>query len=236
MRDNAAVTATVVVVEDDQSVREMLAAVLRAEGYAVRAFEDAETAIVGDIEPTSVLVLDVGLPRADGFELCGLLRARGHDGGILMLTARHEVADRVVGLDAGADDYLVKPFALDELLARVRALARRSSIARANPQMTDHLQVGELTIDVPTRRVDVGGTAIELTKIEFDLLVLLVSNAPVVLDREVIHDRIWGYAEELASNTLEVFVSQLRRKLEANGYPRILHTVRGVGYVAREPQ
>jgi len=214
----------------------MLAAVLRAEGYAVRAFEDAETAIVGGIEPTSVLVLDVGLPLADGFELCGLLRARGHNGGVLMLTARHEVADRVTGLDAGADDYLVKPFALDELLARVRALARRAPSVAAKPEVADRLRVGDLVINVPTRQVDIGGEAIELTKIEFDLLVLLVSNAPVVLEREVIHNRIWGYAEELGSNTLEVFVSQLRRKLEANGYPRILHTVRGVGYVVRESQ
>ena len=227
-------TAHIVVVEDDRSVREMLAAVLRSEAYEVDAFEDAEAAATSDvIDNDAVIVLDIGLPGADGLELCARLRERGHTGGILMLTARHEVADRVTGLDAGADDYLLKPFALDELLARVRALARRNPSRRLAKAEAGELRLGDLTIDEPTRCVTLGDEAVDLTKIEFDLLVLLVMNSPVVLTREVIYDRIWGYEAELGSNTLEVFVSQLRRKLEIDDRPRLLHTVRGVGYVAR---
>ena len=226
-------TAHVVVVEDDQSVREMLAAVLRSEGYEVDAFEDAESMVASNaVDAHAVLVLDVGLPGADGLELCALLRARGHTGGILMLTARHEVADRVLGLDAGANDYLVKPFALDELLARLRALVRNDPHGGGGRSATE-LTLGSLVVDVPSRHVTIGGETVELTKIEFDLLVLLVTNSPVVLTREVIHERIWGYGAEHGSNTLEVFVSQLRRKLERNGCDRLVHTVRGVGYVAR---
>ena len=223
----------VVVVEDDQSVREMLAAVLRSEGYEVDAFEDAESMTASDaVDTHALVVLDVGLPGADGLELCARLRAGGHAGGILMLTARHEVADRVLGLDAGANDYLVKPFALDELLARIRALVRNSSSGGGSTADAE-LTLGGLVVDVPSRVVTVGGESVELTRMEFDLLVLLVANSPVVLRREVIHDRIWGYDAEHGSNTLEVLVSQLRRKLEVNGSERLLHTVRGVGYVAR---
>lgn len=222
----------VVVVEDDQSVREMLAAVLRSEGYEVDAFEDAESLTASDVDTHALVVLDVGLPGADGLELCARLRACGHAGGILMLTARHEVADRVLGLDAGANDYLVKPFALEELLARIRALVRNGS-SGAGSTANAELMLGSLVVDVPTRVVTVGGESVELTRMEFDLLVLLVANSPVVLTREVIHERIWGYDAEHGSNTLEVLVSQLRRKLEINGCERLLHTVRGVGYVAR---
>lgn len=222
------------VVEDDRSVREMLTAVLVNEGYEVEAFADAESAAtVASTGERSAVVLDVGLPGTDGITFCRRLRHDGYEGGVLMLTARHEVADRVGGLDAGADDYLVKPFALDELLARVRALVRRSSGRTGQRPIGDDLRLGELKITVGARQVTVGGESIDLTRIEFDLLRLLVSNTPNVLPRGVIHDRVWGYAEDLGSNSLEVFISQVRRKLEAGGRPRIIHTVRGVGYVAR---
>lgn len=234
--NTAAMQPSVVVVEDDRSVREMLTAVIAHEGYEVIAFADAESALAdGALGDAAVLILDVGLPGLNGMELCTRLRREGHTGGVLMLTARHEVADRVGGLDAGADDYLVKPFALDELLARVRALARRSAsggTASANGASTT---LGDLSIDLPTRVVRHGGDVVDLTNTEFELLHLLVANSPVVLTRDVIHQRIWGYEEELGSNALAVFVSQLRAKLERNGLPRLIHTIHSVGYVARLP-
>ncbi len=227
---------SVVVVEDDQSVREMLAAVISHEGYTVAAFADAETALAaGSLAEAAVVILDVGLPGQSGTELCAQLRIDGHTGAVLMLTARHEVADRVSGLDAGADDYLVKPFALEELLARVRALARRSGLRAAPLPAEEPLRLGELSIDPPTRTVRHGRHEVELTNTEFELLHLLVSSSPVVLTRDVIHEHIWGYEEEFGSNTLAVFVSQLRRKLEVDGLPRLIHTVHSVGYVARLP-
>lgn len=227
---------SVVVVEDDQSVREMLTAVISHEGYEVTAFADAEAALADEsVGEAAVVILDVGLPGLNGVELCTRLRSDGHTGGVLMLTARHEVADRVGGLDAGADDYLVKPFALDELLARVRSLARRSGSRAAPPARGASVTLGDLSIDLPTRIVHHRGDVVDLTHTEFELLHLLVANSPVVLTRDVLHQRIWGYEEELGSNTLAVFVSQLRRKLERNGMPRLIHTIHNVGYVARLP-
>ena len=224
---------SVTVVEDDQSVREMLAAVLGHEGYVVEAHATAGAALAAPSTRTaSVVVLDIGLPDIDGFELCKRLRSGGHTGSILMLTARHTVGDRVSGLDAGADDYPVKPFALDELLARVRALARRHG-TRLEPFVDERRELGDLVIDPGTRTVIRSGTLVDLTKFEFELLHLLVVNAPLVLSRDVLYERVWGHDQEHASNSLEVFVSQLRRKLEADGGDRLIHTVRGVGYSAR---
>jgi two-component system response regulator MprA len=170
------------------------------------------------------------MPRIDGLTVCRMLREHGYRTPVLVLTARQEVADRVAGLDAGADDYLAKPFALDELLARVRALLRRTSPTG----VSDVLRVGDLSLDPRRRTAQRGGRAIELTKTEFDLLELLMVNAGIVLERGVIYDRIWGYDFETGSKSLDVYVGYLRRKTEADGEPRLLHTVRGVGYVLRD--
>ncbi|MEM9466616.1 MAG: response regulator transcription factor [Actinomycetota bacterium] len=224
---------TVTIVEDDQSVREMLAAVLGHEGYHVTCHDTGGAALTDPATRTAdVIVLDVGLPDTDGLAVCERLRADGHVGPILMLTARHAVGDRVAGLDSGADDYLVKPFALDELLARVRAMARRTALVTPTGE-SPRLTLADLEVDLGTRTVTRAGVAIELTKYEFELLRLLVANAPMVLSRDVLYERVWGYDQENASNSLEVFVSQLRKKLEADGGERLIHTVRGVGYTAR---
>ncbi len=217
-------------VEDDRGVRESLSRALQFEGYTVDTAPDGFVAIerVGS-DPPDAIVLDVMMPRLDGLEVARRLRRNGVGLPILMLTARHEVTDRVAGLDAGADDYLVKPFALDELLARVRALLRRSGVTGG----TDVLQLADLRIDPDARRVHRGDREVELTKTEFDLLELLVFNSEIVLPRDVIYERIWGYDFETTSNSLDVYIGYLRRKTEAGGEPRLIHTVRGVGYVAR---
>ena len=218
----------VAVVEDDLSVREMLTAVLSHEGYVVLPFADAESAIHDpDAVSADALLLDVGLPGMSGIEMCQSWRRTGRMAPILMLTARHEIKDRVEGLDAGADDYLVKPFALEELLARVRVLTRRDAPA------ADELELDDLVISRSAREVRRGDAVLDLTKIEFDLLELLVANSPTVLTRAAIHDHVWGHDGDHMSNSLEVFMSQLRRKTEAPGGARLLHTVRGVGYVAK---
>ena len=228
-------STTVTIIEDDQSVREMLAAVLSHEGYGVTSHDTGGAALADPVTRTAdVVVLDIGLPDIDGLLVCERLRADGHTGPILMLTARHSVGDRVAGLDSGADDYLIKPFALDELLARVRAMARRTALVTSTPD-AQRLSLGDLDIDLGTRTVARRGTEIDLTKYEFELLRLLVANAPMVLSRDVLYERVWGYDQENASNSLEVFVSQLRKKLEADGGERLIHTVRGVGYSARNP-
>ncbi len=223
---------SIVVIEDDQPLREMLASILSSHGYDVNPFGEGEPALRDDATATAGLVIvDIGLPGIDGLEVCRRLRSGGRTGPVLMLTARHEVHDRVLGLDAGADDYLVKPFALDELLARVRALLRRRQSSRREPDA--HPTLGDLTVDPVTRLATRGEEALDLTRIEFDLLHLLVSNSPSVVSREAIHEAIWGYDQEHMSNSLEVFVSQLRRKTEHGGRSRMIHTVRGVGYTAR---
>ncbi|MFN8050737.1 MAG: response regulator transcription factor [Acidimicrobiales bacterium] len=225
-------SARVLVAEDDRSVRDSLARVLRFEGYDVEAVVDGGEALeaVGRQLP-DVVVMDVMMPNVDGLTACRLMRERHPALPILMLTARHEVADRVAGLDAGADDYLVKPFALDELLARLRALVRRTSVSGS----TEQLVVGDLTLDPLSRRVTRGGHDLDLTKTEFDLLELLMLNAGIVLSRETIYDRIWGFDFETGSRSLDVYIGYLRRKTEENGGERLVHTVRGVGYVVRTP-
>lgn len=177
---------------------------------------------------TEVVVLDLGLPDLDGLQVCRRMRARGDKRPVLMLTARDAVSDRVEGLDAGADDYLVKPFALDELLARVRALLRRTGVERE-----EVLRFEDLVLDPKTRQVFRGDREIELTRTEFSLLEYLMSNPRIVLTRSQIFEAVWGYDFGPTSNSLEVYIGYLRRKLEANGEPRLIHTARGVGYTLR---
>lgn len=224
--------STILIAEDDRGVRQSLERALRFEGYDVTTAKDGAEAIVSLTEdPPDLLVLDVMMPKVDGLTVCRRLRANGLDLPVLMLTARHEVRDRVAGLDAGADDYLVKPFALEELLARIRALLRRSIVS----EETEVLSLADLKLDPKTRQVTRGDRVVELTKTEFDLLELLLMNAGIVLTREVIYERIWGYDFGTTSNSLDVYIGYLRRKTEEAGESRLIHTVRGVGYVAREP-
>ncbi len=227
----------ILVVEDDQAVRDAIGRALRFEGYDVATASDGMAALDAIVaRPPAAIVLDVMMPRLDGLELCRRLRAMGDATPILMLTARHEVSDRVAGLDAGADDYLPKPFDLDELFARMRALVRRANeFAEADgPPPSDDLVLDDLRIDPAGRRATRGGRDLELSKTEFDLLELLMENAGIVLSRSVIYERIWGYDFETTSNSLDVYIGYLRRKTEAGDRPRLIHTVRGVGYVIRD--
>jgi two-component system response regulator MprA len=226
------VCVRVLVVDDEPAVRQALDRALRFEGYNTELSEDGSSALVAHAErPADAIVLDVAMPRMDGLEVCRRLRAAGDGTPILLLTARAAVNDRVAGLDAGADDYLVKPFALEELLARIRALLRRSA-----PLSDDEvLRFADLSLDPGTREVRRGARHIELTRTEFLLLELLLRNARQVLPREVIFDRVWGYDFGANSNSLEVYIGYLRRKTEADNEPRLIHTVRGVGYVLRLP-
>ena len=221
----------VLVAEDDKALRESLVRVLRFEGYEVEAVGDGAKALEAvDARVPDAVVLDVMMPVVDGLAACRRLREHHRLLPILMLTARHEVADRVAGLDAGADDYLVKPFALDELLARLRALMRRSGT-----NDDEVVRVGDLALDVRRRLAFRGEQSMVLTKTEFDLLELFMRNASLVLERDTIYDRIWGYDFETGSRSLDVYVGYLRRKTEEGGEPRVIHTVRGIGYVLREP-
>ncbi|MYS84099.1 response regulator transcription factor [Embleya scabrispora] len=224
----------ILVVDDEPAVREALETSLRFEGYRVTLADEgvaALTAIAGG-EPDLVL-LDVLMPRMDGLTACRRLRARGDTLPVLMLTARDAVGDRVTGLDAGADDYLVKPFELDELLARVRALLRRSAMSGAGEAADDALTFADLRMDTASREVTRAGRAIDLTRTEYTLLELLLTHPRQVLTREQILRNVWGFDFEPASNSLDVYVMYLRRKTEAGGLPRLVHTVRGVGYVLR---
>jgi two-component system response regulator MprA len=221
----------VLVAEDDRSVRESLVMALHVEGYEPEAVVDGEQALEAfERRLPDVVVLDVMMPKVDGLEACRRIRASDSRVPVLMLTARHEISDRVAGLDAGADDYLVKPFSLDELLARLRALLRRTSVTGSS----EVLEVADLTLDPSRRTVTRGSRALELTKTEFDLLELLMLNAGIVLERDTIYDRIWGFDFETNSRSLDVYIGYLRRKTEADGESRLVHTVRGVGYVVRE--
>lgn len=221
--------ASLLLVEDDASLRDSLTLVLAHEGHDVTACADAEAALALALPMTAdLVVLDVGLPGMDGLRLCRRLRDQGRTAPILMLTARHAVDDRVRGLDAGADDYLVKPFALDELLARVRALLRRRPASTST-----HVGLDDLRVDLAQRRAWRGEHELELTKLEFNLLAALATTAPRVATRTALHTQVWGTDGDYMSNSLEVHVSQLRRKTEAHGGPRLLHTVRGVGYQLR---
>ena len=222
-------TVRILVVDDERAVREALQRALRLEGYEVELATDGQEALFALARHgVDAIVLDVLMPVMDGLETARKLRRQGNSTPILMLTARHEVSDRVAGLDAGADDYLVKPFALEELLARLRALLRRSAGG------DELLSFGDLTLDPGTREVRRGDRPIELTRTEFLLLELFLRNPRQVLTRDVIFDRVWGYDFGPASNSLEVYVGYLRRKTEAEGEPRLIHTVRGVGYALRE--
>jgi DNA-binding response OmpR family regulator len=220
----------VLVVEDDEEIADVLRRSLRQEGYEVRTSGDgvdaldAAAAFVPDL-----VVLDLGLPRLDGVEVCRRLRADG-DVPILMLTARTETEDRVDGLDSGADDYLTKPFERRELLARIRALLRRRP-----PRGAAALRVGDLLLNPDTREVRRGDRELELTNREFELLEYLMRNERLLVSRQRLLDEVWGYDPMAATNTVDVFVSNLRRKLEEDGEPRLLHTKRGAGYVLREP-
>jgi two-component system response regulator MprA len=222
----------VLVVDDEPAVRQALDRALRFEGYETEMAGDGLGALSAMADrPADALVLDVAMPRVDGLEVCRRLRAAGNFTPILLLTARVAVSERVAGLDAGADDYLVKPFALEELLARLRALLRRSG-----PPDDEVLRFADLSLDPVTREVARGERRIELTRTEFLLLELLLRNARQVLPREVIFDRVWGYDFGANSNSLEVYIGYIRRKTEAEGESRLVHTVRGIGYVLRERQ
>ncbi len=224
----------VLVVDDDAAVRNSLDRALRLNGYTVDLAVDGADALQQlQKDPPDAMVLDVLMPNTDGLEVCRRVRALGDQTPILMLTAQDSVAHRVSGLDAGADDYLPKPFSLDELLARLRALLRRT--AREGTTDDGPLEFADLRMDLSTFEVFLADRKIELTRTEFSLLELFLRNPRQVLTRDIINERVWGYDFPTSSNSLEVYVGYLRRKLEAEGEPRLLQTVRGFGYVLREP-
>ncbi len=226
----------VLLAEDDRAVRESLERALRLEGYDVRAVTNGAQALDALREASAdLLLLDVSMPMVDGLTVCRVLRSEGDRVPILMLTARTETSDRVAGLDAGADDYLPKPFDLDELFARMRALLRRSATDTVadGRGAGDELGLADLRIDTAGRRVVRGDRDIELSRTEFELLELLVRNAGIVLDHSTIYERIWNYDFGPDSKNLAVYIGYLRRKTEEGGADRLIHTVRGVGYVAR---
>ena len=221
----------ILVVEDEARIASLISRNLRLEGYQVEVAPDGETALEKALSnPPDLVLLDVMLPDIDGLEVCRQLRMAGCDEPVLMLTAKDAIPDRVAGLDAGADDYLVKPFAFDELLARVRALLRRA----APPESEAPLEFSDLMLDPTTRQAQRGEREIELTAKEYDVLELFMRHPRQVLTRDIIYDRIWGYDFGGESNIIEVYVRYLRAKLEAEGEPRLIHTLRGVGYVLRE--
>jgi two-component system, OmpR family, response regulator MprA len=221
----------ILVVDDERAVRESLRRALELEGYEVELAGDGREALDRlETEPQpDALVLDVLMPEVDGLEVCARLRREGSRLPVLMLTARAEVENRVEGLDAGADDYVTKPFALEELLARLRALLRRTTNGSG-----DTLRFEDLELDPRTREVHRGGEPIDLTRTEFALLELFLLNPRQVLTRSLIFERVWGYDFGASSNSLDVYIGYLRRKTEAGGWPRLIQTVRGVGYALRE--
>ena len=225
----------VLVVDDEPAVRESIGRGLRFEGYQVELASDGHAALDAVLSRRpDVVVLDVMMPGLDGLETCRRLRITGDRVPVLMLTARRNVGDRVAGLDAGADDYLVKPFALEELLARVRALLRR--VDPADPADRDALTFADLRLDPANRAVTRNGRMVDLTRTEFELLAVLLRQATRVVTRSVLFTEVWGYDFGTRSNSLDVYIGYLRRKLEADGEPRLVHTVRGVGYVLREAE
>jgi two-component system, OmpR family, response regulator MprA len=225
----------ILVVDDEPAVRDSLRRALQLEGYEVELAGDGLDALDRlsgngvDAAGVDAVVLDISMPRLDGLEACRRLRKDGHSLPVLMLTARDEVSDRVAGLDAGADDYVVKPFALEELLARLRALLRR-----AGPADGDVLRFADIELDPATREVRRGGDSIELTRTEFSLLELFLLNPRQVLTRSIIFERVWGYDFGFGSNSLDVYIGYLRRKTEQGGKPRLTQKIRGVGYALRE--
>jgi len=223
-------TQRLLLAEDDPGVRTSLERALRFQDYDVTAVNDGALALEAvDHGRFDLVILDVSMPNVDGLTACRLIRQKYRSLPILMLTARHEVSDRVAGLDAGADDYVVKPFSLEELSARIRALLRRNVVEASSTVV----RVGDLTLDAAARTAHRGARDLELTKTEFDLLELLMLNVGIVLERDVLYDRVWGFNFETGSRSLDVYVGYLRRKLEEGGESRVLHTVRGIGYVLR---
>ena len=224
----------ILIVDDEEAVRTAVRRALVLAGYDVEMAANGEEALalLAERAPDAI-VLDVLMPGVDGIEVCTRLRAAGDHTPVLMLTARDAVGDRVAGLDAGADDYMVKPFALQELQARLRALLRRSGNNGTDDATT--LRFDDLTLDVAGHSADRAGRQIDLTRTEFLLLDLFMRNPRVVLTRSVIHERVWGYDFGPASNSLGVYIGYLRRKIEEDGGSRLIHTIRGVGYVLREP-
>ncbi|WP_082119200.1 response regulator transcription factor [Saccharothrix sp. ST-888] len=249
-------TGRVLIADDDAAIRRSLERGLRLSGFTVLLAEDGPGALrlltgSGNRSGTGaatgatvgaapdVVVLDVSMPGLSGTEVCRTLRAKGDDTPVLMLSALDEVADRVAGLQAGADDYLVKPFALEELVLRIRALLRRRTpppaAGAADPPPSPVLRAGPLEIDPATRQAHLDGLELQLTRREFELLVQLVRNVGLVLTRDQLLDRVWGYDFEVRTDAVDTFISYLRRKLEEGGRPRLIHTVRGVGFVLRPP-
>ncbi|MFF7947662.1 response regulator transcription factor [Streptomyces griseorubiginosus] len=220
----------VLVADDDAAIRRSLARGLRLDGFSVALAEDGRSTLAALRDEThDVVILDVSMPDLSGTEVCRTLREAGSDIPVLMLSALDQLADRVAGLQAGADDYLVKPFALQELVLRLRALLRRRP-----PAATDQVRTRSLVIDPGSREALLEGTQLTLTRREFDLLEVLARNAGLVLTRDQLLERVWGYDFDVRTDAVDTFISYLRRKLEAGGRPRTLHTVRGVGFVLRD--
>jgi len=228
-----AVQEKILVVDDEPSIRKYLQTLLEVDGFDVEAVSSGREAIkrISDGMHPDFVILDVLMPGIDGLEVCRRLRAAGNGVPVLMLTARAEVDSRVAGLDAGADDYLPKPFALAELLARLRALLRR---AANGDDTATVLRFSDLELDPGTREVRRGGRSIDLTRTEFALLELFLRNPRQVLTRSIIFERVWGYDFGPTSNSLDVYIGYLRRKTEEGGFPRLIHTIRGIGYALRE--
>ncbi|MFD5463127.1 response regulator transcription factor [Kitasatospora sp. NPDC127059] len=236
-------TGTVLVVDDDNTIRRSLERGLRLSGFTVRSADGGRAALeLVATEPPDVLVLDVSMPDLTGTEVCRRLRDQGVDTPVLMLSALDELADRVAGLQAGADDYLIKPFALEELVLRLHALLRRRPPAGAGARDRldgpggEVLRVGPLEIEPAAREARRDGRPVRLTRREFELLEYLARNAGLVLTRDQLLERVWGYDFEVRTDAVDTFVSYLRRKLEEGGRPRLIHTVRGVGFVLRMPE
>ena len=224
--------ARILIAEDDKGVRTSLTRALTFQNYNVIAVNDGAQALEAiDAQLPDLVILDVSMPHVDGLTACRMIREKHRSLPILMLTARHEVSDRVAGLDAGADDYVVKPFALEELSARVRSMLRRTHVS----DETQNLVVADLVLDLRSRTAHRGKRELILTKTEFDLLELLIQNVGIVLERDTLYDRIWGFNFETGSRSLDVYIGYLRRKTEEGGEPRVLHTIRGVGYIVRPP-
>ena len=224
--------ARILIAEDDKGVRTSLTRALTFQNYNVIAVNDGAQALEAiDAQLPDLVILDVSMPHVDGLTACRMIREKHRSLPILMLTARTEVSDRVAGLDAGADDYVVKPFALEELSARVRSMLRRTHVS----DETQNLVVADLVLDLRSRTAHRGKRELILTKTEFDLLELLMQNVGIVLERDTLYDRIWGFNFETGSRSLDVYIGYLRRKTEEGGEPRVLHTIRGVGYIVRPP-
>jgi two-component system response regulator MprA len=227
-------SARILVADDDPAVRSALERVLRFNGYEVELADDGLGALDAiDASRPDALILDVTMPNLDGLGACRMLRRRGDDLPVLMLTARVDLGDRVAGLDAGADDYLPKPFELEELIARVRALLRRSRGFDREDAQEEILRFGDLTMNLATRETSRGDRPLRLTRTEFNLLEIMMRNPRHVLERSRIVEEVWGYDFGRSSNSLDVYIGYLRRKTEAGGRPRVIHTVRGVGYSLR---